>query len=103
MRDEDSYVANDRDAALVRRRAHPRPLAVEEELHVALKLDAIGQPFACSRERIGLTTGELLLPIHPGDAAVSLFERGKEGIVVEPALLCRAECLVVVVNGRISL
>src|SRR5690348_17675490 len=53
--DEDRQVADDRDATLARLFAQRRPLAVEEELRVAMETDLVHQLHARRRQRVRVT------------------------------------------------
>ena len=83
-RDVDRHVAQDRDVAFLRRRAHAFPLAEEEVLEIGLVgdlgLELSRGPF----ESVPVAQAQVAVPRRPGQSREARLERGEERPVREP-------------------
>jgi hypothetical protein len=84
---KDRCIAHDANAAFVRIGLERAPLTEEEELHEALIVDLRGQPLTDFAKRVGVTQPQVTRPAVPGSAAILIFDRSEEGVVLQPECL----------------
>src|SRR5690606_5569339 len=75
------------DTALVGVGFYCGPLGEEEELHVRMVLDLVGQFLVPFEHCIGLTAANAGIPSVPWCALVRILQGGKQRVIVEPAVL----------------
>src|SRR5262245_20810123 len=91
VRDEDGHIAEELDPMLLARSLQVVPLAKELVLEKGVKLHAGCELLPPTGQGHRLTPRDGTLPRRPRLAAMELFQRHEQGVIVEPRRLTLAE------------
>ena len=99
VRDEDGHVTEELDVMVVAFGLQVLPLAEELVLQEGVKFDARRELLPPSRHSCRLASHDGAFPLDPRHAAMGLFQRHEQRIIIEPLRLTLAEGSQVVALG----